>query len=291
MVSHDAARLAGREHIPLYPGYFARVRRLQVFVTLAVLGLDAYGLSKLSFTGDELMMFTCVASLIVGVYCLVAERAAPAAFNYWAVLGLDMLLVVFWLASFALLASQVAPFMGKETYCLYGECVTYGLEGAALVYADCLCAAAGLGGLNFLLYVVTLVVNGLALHRHRALGLHCTPGRHLGGDAEKNAAVASVATASSNPTPGASASLLPAAQQQQQQQQPSYYQQPAAAAASASGYAAVGVVPPQQAQPQPGYYPPQRVSPVPQQLATPQGVYYPPQQQVLYKQQQYQQHQ
>ncbi len=166
-ISPSAERPPGREHIPAYPSYFRILRRLQFSVSVAVLGLDAYGLSVLSFAGDELMMFTvgsllpapppiiaradlqCVASVLVCAYYSIAHYAAPAAFNYWAALCLDILLVVFWLASFALLAAQVAPFMGSYYACNdFGYCQTYGLTGAARVYAGCLLAAAGLGALN-----------------------------------------------------------------------------------------------------------------------------------------------
>lgn len=144
----SAARPVGREHFPVYPAYFLYIRIAQLLVSVVVLGLDAYGLSILSFSGDELMIFTVIASIIVCIYVLVATLAAPAAYNYWAVLALDVFLVIFWLISFALLASQVAPFMGNHTYCDFGYCYTYGLDGQSLVYAQCLAAASGLGGLN-----------------------------------------------------------------------------------------------------------------------------------------------
>lgn len=69
-------------------------------------------------------------------------------YNYWAVLALDMFAIVFWIASFALLAAQVAPWMGGYTICDYYECDTYELSGTELTVAACLCAAAGLGGLE-----------------------------------------------------------------------------------------------------------------------------------------------
>lgn len=86
--------------------------------------------------------------MIVCVYYIVAEFAAPAIYNYWAVLGLDILLVIFWLSSFALMASQVAPFMNGETYCYLGYCETYRLTGTDKTFADCMAAVAGLGGLE-----------------------------------------------------------------------------------------------------------------------------------------------
>lgn len=77
-----------------------------------------------------------------------AEFAAPAIYNYWAVMSLDILLIIFWLSSFALMASQVAPFMQGSTYCYYGYCTTYRLTGGDLTFASCMAAVAGLGGLE-----------------------------------------------------------------------------------------------------------------------------------------------
>lgn len=51
-------RAPGREHFPLYPQNFIAIRIVQLVLAVIILGLDAYGLSLLSFTGDELNMFT-----------------------------------------------------------------------------------------------------------------------------------------------------------------------------------------------------------------------------------------
>lgn len=47
--------------------------------------------------------------MISSIYCLVARFGPPKAYNYWAILGLDIFLLLFWLISFAVLAAQVAP--------------------------------------------------------------------------------------------------------------------------------------------------------------------------------------
>ncbi|CAK7221680.1 hypothetical protein SCUCBS95973_004580 [Sporothrix curviconia] len=263
----SAVRPAGREHFPNYPSYFLYLRIAQLVVSVVVLGLDAYGLSVLSFSGDELMIFTVIAAIIAVVYSLVAILAAPAAYNYWAVLSLDIFLTVFWLISFALLASQVAPFMGNHTYCAYGYCYNYGLSGESLTYAQCLAAASGLGGLNFLLFATTTAVNGLALHDHRNQGLHSVAGQPASAPAdadaaEKAAAAAAAGGVAMQPVAGAPAAV----------QDPYYEQQAAAAQAQAqaqypAGYTAPppgtyeAPVDPAQAQ----YYAQQTMTPPPQQ--------------------------
>lgn len=73
--------------------------------------------------------------------------------NYWAILALDIFGIVFWIASFALLASEVADFMNGYTSCSYdyygdGYCAHYGLSGVNLIVGGCLSAASGLGGVE-----------------------------------------------------------------------------------------------------------------------------------------------
>jgi hypothetical protein len=86
-------------------------------------------------------------TLVTSIYHLVAEYAAPGIYNYWAVLGLDILLVVMWLCSFALLASEVAGLSGyRNGFCTYYAC--YSLSNSTYIVVSCLAAAAGLGGVE-----------------------------------------------------------------------------------------------------------------------------------------------
>ncbi|KAH8682277.1 hypothetical protein BX600DRAFT_505882 [Xylariales sp. PMI_506] len=172
---YSTQRTAGREHVPLYPKGFIAIRIIQLVLSLVVLGLSAYGVAYLVFSGDCLMLFTAIATFICCIYYIVAEFGAPAAYNYWAVLSLDIFLVIFWLISFALLASQIAPYMSGYTYYYFGEYYTVTLDAAEQRYADCLAAASGIGGLEFLLFLISLAVHSVMLHRHRKAGLHCMP--------------------------------------------------------------------------------------------------------------------
>ena len=58
--------------------------------------------------------------MITSIYCLVARFGPPNAYNYWAILGLDIFLLLFWLISFAVLAAQVAA-----SWPNYGEYLGY----------------------------------------------------------------------------------------------------------------------------------------------------------------------
>jgi len=177
-----------RSHIIAAPAFLLGFRIAQLVVAVAVLGLAAYGVTFVSFDGDALSLFTALASIIIVVYVLAASIALPVAYNYWAILGLDIFAIVFWLISFALLASEVAAYSVVDyTYTDY-SCYYYddcskkrdlGLDKRATTtvatYRNAMAACAGLGGLEFILFIITLVIFSIHLHRHRAAGGHCMP--------------------------------------------------------------------------------------------------------------------
>jgi len=159
----------------------------QLIVAITILGLAAYGVTFVAFDGDSLTLFTAIATMILTVYYIVSITALPVAYNYWAILGLDIFAIIFWIISMSLLASEVAAYSwalsdDSSTYCVYGYCykkrdVLQRRDTTdAYTYRDALAAAAGLGGLEFILFVVTLVMTSIALHRHRRAGGHCMPG-------------------------------------------------------------------------------------------------------------------
>ncbi|KAG7100498.1 hypothetical protein HYQ44_019850 [Verticillium longisporum] len=161
---YSSQRLAGREHIPAYPRGFIALRIVQLALGLITLGLCAFGAYLWPISGNCLMLFVAVSTLIVTVWLVVAEYSLPRIYNYWAVLALDIFLVVFWLCAFALLASQAAFVFSGTTYCDVYDCYSSEPTGLYFVFAACMAAASAIGGLQF-----------TALHRHRKAGLHCTP--------------------------------------------------------------------------------------------------------------------
>ncbi|KAI1205578.1 uncharacterized protein F4807DRAFT_275267 [Annulohypoxylon truncatum] len=205
-------RAPGKEHIPLYPKGFVAVRIIQLILSIVCLGLCAFGIAYLVFAGDALMLFTAIATIITSIYCLVANFGPPKAFNYWAILGLDIFLVIFWLISFALLAAQVAAaFVYYDDYSDYYDDY-YDLSSydtAIKTYIGCLAGAAGLGGVEFLLYVISLSVHGVMLHRHRKAGLRAMP---------SNVASGGVPGAAVVPTDGEKFQMQPQANQVYPQQ-------------------------------------------------------------------------
>ncbi|KAK4128139.1 hypothetical protein N657DRAFT_667471 [Parathielavia appendiculata] len=228
---HAAARPLGKEHIPRYPPRFISIRVVQLVLGLLVLALAAYGISYVAFDGNSFILAVAIMTLVSSIYHLVAHWGVPALYNYWAILGLDILLVVMWLCSFALLAARIAAvyayvddYYGSYSY--YGS--GYGLSSSedALLITQALAAA--LGGVEFALYIVSLVIHSIRLHRHRAAGLHCmpatsptTPSRPPGPAAAAAAPYGGVpAPMYQPPFPAHQHHHHQQQQQQQQQQQP-----------------------------------------------------------------------
>jgi hypothetical protein len=106
-----------------------------------------------------------LATIIINVYIIVAGLVFPIAYNYWAVLALDIFAVLFWLISFPLLASRVAQ-EGKNgsvsganlngsTDCFWGPCFVLSKRGTNFrTYRNSMAAASGLGALE--LYVIQI---------------------------------------------------------------------------------------------------------------------------------------
>lgn len=85
-------------------------------------------------------------------------------YNYWAILGLDIFAIVFWIVSLSLLADEIAQYSWVVTdsaggsYCFYddvGEYVCYKKRSviarhsnAVVTYRNALAAACGLSGLE-----------------------------------------------------------------------------------------------------------------------------------------------
>jgi hypothetical protein len=102
--------------------------------------------------------------MIISIYVIVAETGAPVLYNYWAILGLDIFAIVFWITSFSLLASEVAAYhivtytVDDCAYYYFGYCVKKrSLEeratGGVYTYRNSMAAASGLGGLELYVHI------------------------------------------------------------------------------------------------------------------------------------------
>ncbi|KAH6687864.1 hypothetical protein F5X68DRAFT_275572 [Plectosphaerella plurivora] len=286
-----AERKPGWEHVPVYPRGFIGLRIAQFVLAFLVLGLSAFGVWGLPISGICLTLFVSLATLITTVWLLVAHFAKPRIYNYWAVLSLDIFLVIFWLVAFAVLASQVSALYSLVGLSSYYYDYSYYYSSSTLestiftAWLACQAAASALGGVLFVLFVVTLVMHVMALHRHRAAGRHSTPGSAV-TPAGTSAPVLAPYGDKTNPVQSYPAPVYTQTQQTQgyppQQQQQQYYDPSAVTSPSSATQAPQGYYAPQQQQqqqmygdgqyqhqPQPQYqqqqpgYPPQTTSPPP----------------------------
>lgn len=212
------------EVVPM-PRWSSLVGCARVLLAIAVLGLTAAstaiwggydefiftlftvsGILLSSWSVEILMERKASASLLVFVYYFVALSRQPGLYNRWAVLGLEIFGVAFWLVSFLLLAHWTSVYNAYW----FGENGSYGWWNApyapdeigfrkrsilkrstnkyhtGVVLAG---TAAGLGGVelyvpalacsqcdrpmlicrNSVLYTLTLIVFGTSLHQQRVL--------------------------------------------------------------------------------------------------------------------------
>ncbi|EAQ92622.1 hypothetical protein CHGG_00857 [Chaetomium globosum CBS 148.51] len=237
---------------------------------------DPQAVSLGPYDGNNFILAVAIMTLLYSIYNLVAKYGPPAAYNYWVILGLDIFFVVMWLCSFALLAARVGQFFSLvNSYSSYSY---YSLSDSDLIWLAAQAAAAGLGGVEFVLFLVSLIIHSIHLHRHRAAGLHCTPGTPPGPRQPTTSAAPAPVVIH---TDKAGNPIYHHQQQQQQQQQPYPPQQPIPAHLQ-------GQAPPP-FYPAPGYAPvpmthmqgqpvPVQGMPIPmQQIPPPQGGFYAPQ--------------
>ncbi|TVY26126.1 hypothetical protein LHYA1_G003982 [Lachnellula hyalina] len=177
-------------HVLALPQAFLALRIAQLVVGIVILGLSAYIVTFIAFDSACLTLFTAIATIIIAVYSLVSSTVLKTAYNYWAIVALDIFAIIFWIISFSYLASTTAAasnWYGSSYTCddyYYYYC--YKKRDAPLVprattnvvtYRHSMAAAAGLGGLEFILFAITLIFTTIHVLRHRKAGGHCTPVR------------------------------------------------------------------------------------------------------------------
>ncbi|KAI9777406.1 MAG: hypothetical protein M1839_008919 [Geoglossum umbratile] len=92
----------------------------------------------------------------------------PAWYNCWAALALEIFGVVFWLPAFASLGAWSSINSLYSSY-YQSDCHYYGTCNYQTAWQTA-AAAAGMGGLEFILFLVTLITFSVFLHRHRTQG-------------------------------------------------------------------------------------------------------------------------
>ncbi|KAM3539010.1 hypothetical protein ARSEF1564_008058 [Beauveria bassiana] len=172
----SAVRAPGKEHMPNYPKGCITIRILQLIIAVVTLALCSYLVTtSVIGAGFYVQTFTAVCTIITSIWLISAHSCAPRAFNYWAVLVLDIYQYLLWLGGFAACAILA------EGCLAVAACAWYDGDGYTTANAAIGAAAAGLGAVEFLLFFICLVVNAVVIHRHRRAGLHSRPVRHVVG--------------------------------------------------------------------------------------------------------------
>ncbi|KAI1781305.1 hypothetical protein F4818DRAFT_34703 [Hypoxylon cercidicola] len=212
------------------PTWFIALRVFQIVLALAVVAMTGWWIHGLYY--DELG-FVIVCGLftwVIAIYALLAEKVASCrrAYNTWAILALDLLMIIFWLAAMAATANRRSKFTVPVTASCSsdgsainsGYCTVWKRAGVATQGAlGILSGIAGVSALVMLLFVATFAY---VCHFFR-LSL---AGRSTNDPEKASAPVAGGATelqggmAPPNVAAQQSQPFLNQQQQQQQQQQP-----------------------------------------------------------------------
>jgi len=146
---HAYGGRATHSHIPAQPLWVGILRIVQAVLALITLALSAYALSYFGgYSGYGLNIFTSLLTWIFLGYIFVTAFLFPEAYSVWAQLGLEIALVIFWLSTWAVIASLAAAFGDWYGYRYYGN------SSAAV---GCTKAAAALGAFVWVSFVATLI--------------------------------------------------------------------------------------------------------------------------------------
>ncbi|KAL7626453.1 hypothetical protein AAE478_003225 [Parahypoxylon ruwenzoriense] len=148
------------------PKWFIALRVFQIVIALIIVALTGWWIHGLYY--DELgFVIVCgVFTWIIAIYALLAEKVLSCrrAYNTWAILALDLLMIIFWLAAMGATANRRGQFTVPVTAtCVSdgsainsGHCTVWKRAGVASLGAlDILSSIAGLSALVMLLFVAT----------------------------------------------------------------------------------------------------------------------------------------
>ncbi|KAK0744441.1 hypothetical protein B0T21DRAFT_88408 [Apiosordaria backusii] len=172
-----AAPTGNKEHyVQDTPSWVVAVRGVQIFFSLVILGMAGAVIHDVMIEELAYAIACVVFTWIVIGYVLITEKVSGAreAYNIWAVLSLDLLMAILWLASLGAVAARRARFVVPVNV---GACYD---DGSAVNSKTCqvykrgiqkravltqlgmglTSGAAGLSALMWILFIVTLVYHG-----------------------------------------------------------------------------------------------------------------------------------
>ncbi|EPS36247.1 hypothetical protein H072_10352 [Dactylellina haptotyla CBS 200.50] len=146
--------------VPQVPSWFIFVRYAQIVLTLIVFVCSCVALSQVRGYylgwGAGFSLFTSIYTAIFLAGVMLVPKFAPQFYFKWFCLGAEAFCVLWWLCSFAGLASWAA----------WLSLWTSGFSDGRTVYGAC-AAGAAFGAFNWIAFCVTLVFYSLGCHRHR----------------------------------------------------------------------------------------------------------------------------
>lgn len=75
---YSAARLPGKEHVPLYPKGFIALRIVQLVLGVIILGMTGFLVAIIPFSSVILMLFTALATMIATIYYMCVQPVCAA---------------------------------------------------------------------------------------------------------------------------------------------------------------------------------------------------------------------
>ncbi|KAE9582365.1 hypothetical protein CGMCC3_g1698 [Colletotrichum fructicola] len=175
------------------PVWIAGVRIAQLVLSIATLVVTVYGLTTMqkatnyrritSFSGTEgfpLSWFAFAWTFSYLAWLGVAVMFIPMMYNCWVHLGLELLTVVFWMITMALLASHADDLDSLDAFIVtfgpkYEVYYKMNVEPFAEGFVAATYAGTALSTVNFVLFILTIAIFGRALHAYRKANLEKAP--------------------------------------------------------------------------------------------------------------------
>ncbi|KAJ0159654.1 hypothetical protein CTA2_9340 [Colletotrichum tanaceti] len=161
-----------RSHVPAMPVWIAAIRILQLVLAVATLGITIFGLTTMQkATGYPFSWFAFAWTFSYLTWLGVAVMFIPIMYNCWVHLGLELLTVVFWLITMALLASHADDLDSLDAFIVtFGPKYEVYYKMNVEPFADGFVAATFAGTatsvVNFVLFVITISVFGACPFPH-----------------------------------------------------------------------------------------------------------------------------
>ncbi|UPL02181.1 hypothetical protein LCI18_013115 [Fusarium solani-melongenae] len=150
-----------------YPTGTTVLRIFQAILSIIIIIVVSFTVNVGIFAGNGLVLFTSSATLAISLWMIMAHISLAHLYNYWAGLLLDIFLLVFWIISVAVLASQTAFLWGASNdLCREQDCPD-AFKNATKFSGYIFAAIAGLGGIEFIFSCIFLIFHAIMTFRQR----------------------------------------------------------------------------------------------------------------------------